>query len=121
GVSYADLSAALAAAGLDPTPLSEWQLAPDLAFRVEVDARYSGYIQKELRQVARAQRLEHRAIPRGVDYAGLPSLRAEAREKLASFRPATLGQASRIAGVTPGDIAVLMVHLERISGNAVVT
>jgi tRNA uridine 5-carboxymethylaminomethyl modification enzyme len=121
GVSYADLSSALAAAGLNPAPLDGWELAPELVFRVEVDARYSGYIQKELRQVARAQRLEHRAIPRGVDYASLPSLRAEAREKLMSFRPATLGQASRIAGVTPGDIAVLMVHLERISGTAVVT
>jgi len=121
GVSYSDLSAALAAAGLNPAPLDRWQLAPEPAFRVEVDARYSGYIQKELRQVARAQRLEHRSIPRAVDYATLPSLRAEAREKLASFRPATLGQASRIAGVTPGDIAVLMVHLERISGAAVVT
>ena len=121
GVTYSGLSTALASAGIDPAPLERWQLAPELAFRVEVDARYSGYIQKELRQVARAQRLEHRSIPPAVDYAVLPSLRAEAREKLASIRPATLGQASRIAGVTPGDIAVLMVHLERISGNAVVT
>ncbi len=121
GVSYTDLSSAFVLANLDPAPLDRWQLPAELAFRVEVDARYSGYIQKELRQVARAQRLEHRTIPRNVDYAGLPSLRAEAREKLTTFQPATLGQASRIAGVTPGDIAVLMVHLERISGTAMVS
>jgi tRNA uridine 5-carboxymethylaminomethyl modification enzyme len=121
GVTYADFSAALAASGLNPAPLDCWQLPAELAFRVEVDARYSGYIEKELRQVARAQRLEHRTIPRSIDYTSLPSLRAEAREKLASFRPATLGQASRIAGVTPGDIAVLMVHLERISERQCVT
>jgi tRNA uridine 5-carboxymethylaminomethyl modification enzyme len=121
GVSYIALAEALQGAGIESAPLDHWPLEPDLALRVEVEARYSGYIQKELRQVARAHRLEHRTIPRNVDYAALPSLRAEAREKLAIFRPTTLGQASRIAGVTPGDIAVLMVHVERVSGMTVVT
>jgi len=88
-------------------------LPPRLAERVEVEARYEAYIEKELARVERIRHLEERPIPDGIDYAALAGLRNEAKEKLARFRPATLGQASRIAGVTPGDVAVLMVHLER--------
>ncbi len=114
-VSYTSLAAALTSGGFGSGKLSSWHLEPRLARRVEVEAQYGAYITKELRQVERARKLEHRSIPRGVDYGALPSLRNEAREKLSRFRPATLGQASRIAGVTPGDVAVLMVHLERVS------
>ncbi len=114
-VSYQALSAALVSAGLESTPLGDWRLEPELASRVEVEARYGAYIEKEMRQVDRARKLEHRSIPRDVDFSALSSLRIEAREKLTTFRPTTLGQASRIAGVTPGDIAVLIVYLERIS------
>ncbi len=113
--SYAQLAAALTAGALNSDPLPAWTLDARHAERVEVEVRYGAYIDKELKQVERARKLEHREIPRDVDYAALPSLRNEAREKLALFQPITLGQASRIAGVTPGDIAVLMVHLERLS------
>ncbi len=113
--SYAALAAALTCGQFGSAPLPQWEIEPRMASRVEVEVLYGAYIKKEMRQVERARKLEQRAIPRGVDYELLPSLRNEAREKLAAFRPSTLGQASRIAGVTPGDIAVLMVHLERVS------
>ncbi|MGA7669351.1 MAG: tRNA uridine-5-carboxymethylaminomethyl(34) synthesis enzyme MnmG [Nitrolancea sp.] len=113
--SYVQLAAALNAREFSSHPLPDWSLDAKHAERVEVEVRYGAYIQKELKQVERARKLEHRVIPRGVDYSALPSLRNEAREKLTVFQPATLGQASRIAGVTPGDIAVLLVHLERVS------
>ncbi|MDI3341991.1 MAG: tRNA uridine-5-carboxymethylaminomethyl(34) synthesis enzyme MnmG, partial [Sphaerobacter sp.] len=86
--------------------------------RIEIEARYAAYIAKELARVERVRRLEERPIPPWIDYHTLSNLRAEAREQLARFRPRTLGQASRLAGVTPGDIAVLMVHLERGAGAA---
>lgn len=85
---------------------------PEVASQVELEVRYEGYIAKERRQVARARRLESRRLPEDVDYAGVPGLGTEGRERLALRRPATLGQASRIAGVTPADISALMVYLE---------
>jgi tRNA uridine 5-carboxymethylaminomethyl modification enzyme len=115
--TYSALAAALERGSFDSQPLARWKLDPRIAARVEVEVRYGAYIAKELRQVDRAKKLEHRPIPRDVDYESLVSLRNEAREKLAVFQPATLGQASRIAGVTPGDVAVLMVHLERLQGS----
>ncbi|MDP9373982.1 MAG: tRNA uridine-5-carboxymethylaminomethyl(34) synthesis enzyme MnmG [Chloroflexota bacterium] len=81
--------------------------------QVDVEARYARYIEAQRAQVARLAAMEGRAIPREFDYAALPSLRAEAREKLLTVRPATLGQAGRIAGVTPSDLAALLVAVER--------
>ena len=76
-------------------------------------AKYEGYIQRQLAEVERVCRLEERAIPPEFEYDGISGFRTEARERLKHFRPATLGQASRIYGVTPADVAILMVHLER--------
>ena len=76
-------------------------------------AKYAGYIRKEHASVARAQRLEDHPLPETIDYAELRGLRAEARQQLERVRPLTVGQASRIPGVTPADISVLFVHLER--------
>lgn len=90
-------------------------LKPDAAEQVEVEAKYQGYIRKQGSEVARMAKLEERRIPQGFDYDSIPGLRYEARQKLGRFRPATLGQASRIDGVTPADISILMVHLERRS------
>jgi tRNA uridine 5-carboxymethylaminomethyl modification enzyme len=112
-VSYARLTQALTAGGIPGPGKYGWELPDRLGVRVEVEARYTAYIQKELAQVERARRLESRRIPGHLDFSSLPSLRTEAREKLERFRPATVGQAGRIAGVTPGDVAVLLVHLER--------
>ncbi len=80
----------------------------------EIAAKYAGYIAKQEAEIARTHRLEERAIPTDFPYLDLVALKIEAREKLARFRPATVGQASRIAGVTPADIAVLLVHLKRM-------
>lgn len=109
-VSYGSLAEVLS----EVVP-GDWSLPERLAERVEIEARYAGYIAKDLAQVDRVHRLEQRQIPGSVNYRKLSGLRSEAQEKLERFRPATLGQASRLAGVTPGDIAVLMVYLERNS------
>lgn len=118
-VRYADISTALTHLNGATGDGETWDLPDRLAERVEIEARYAAYIEKELALVERARRLEDRPIPADTDYQLLPGLRAEAQEKLTRFRPTTLGQASRIAGVTPGDIAVLMVHLERVGRAAI--
>ncbi|MEE8173733.1 MAG: tRNA uridine-5-carboxymethylaminomethyl(34) synthesis enzyme MnmG [Dehalococcoidia bacterium] len=81
--------------------------------QVEIEAKYQGYIEKQRCEVERVRRLEEHPFPRHFGYEAIASLRFEARQKLERFRPATLGQASRIDGVTPADLAILMVHLEK--------
>ena len=103
-ISYADLS-----------PFDPQRPALDDAVKgqVEITVKYQGYIDRQLRQVEEMRRLESRPLPHGLDYSSLTGLRLEAREKLSCIRPLNLGQASRISGVSPADIAVLMVALER--------
>ena len=88
-------------------------LAADVKEEVEIMARYDGYIKKQREQIARMERLESRRIPDGLDYTAITSLRLEAAEKLAAIRPRSIGQASRISGVSPADISVLLVYLEK--------
>ena len=88
-------------------------LSDEAAAQVEVEAKYAGYIEKQRLEVERFRRLEDRRIPADLDYAALAGLRVEAQEKLAHTRPATIGQASRLPGVNPADISVLLVHLKR--------
>ena len=88
-------------------------LAADVKEEVEIMARYDGYIKKQREQIARMERLESRRIPDGLDYSAITSLRLEAAEKLAAIRPRSIGQASRISGVSPADISVLLVYLEK--------
>ena len=85
----------------------------DIWSQVETDVKYEGYIRRELESVARAQRREEQAIPQDIDYAAIPGLRNESRQKLALVRPATLGQAARISGVTPADVTLLSVWMRR--------
>jgi tRNA uridine 5-carboxymethylaminomethyl modification enzyme len=85
---------------------------PDAARQVMIDVKYSGYIERQEQQVARQQRLSEKRIPATFDYARVRHLRAEAREKLARVQPVTLAQASRISGITPADLALLLAHLE---------
>jgi len=80
---------------------------------VAVDAKYEGYLAKQRRTVQLQRKLDGRKIPSGLDYAAVEHLRGEAREKLSAFRPATLGHASRISGITPADITVIQVHLKK--------
>lgn len=83
----------------------------DVRSAADIELRYAGYLERERRQVEKLKAQEDRRIPDGVNYEVIPALSAEARQKLALHRPATLGQAGRIAGVTPSDLAVLHVHL----------
>ncbi len=81
---------------------------------VEIQIKYEGYINKQLQQIERFRKLENRKIPEDIEYSNLEGIRIEARQKLANHRPISIGQASRISGVSPADINVLLVHLERM-------
>ena len=81
--------------------------------QIEIDAKYSGYLEKEQEQVDKLKRLELLRIPKGYNYSRIIALSIEARQKMELQQPETLGQASRISGVSPADIQVLMVHLGR--------
>ena len=83
------------------------------AEQVEISVKYEGYIRRQMRDVEEFEKLEKHAIPPDMDYTHLQGLRLEAREKLSAVRPANLAQASRISGVSPADIAALMIHLEK--------
>ena len=87
--------------------------SPEVVEQVEIAARYGGYIAKQQREVERLQRMESRRIPPDLDYEQVRGLRNEARQVLARFRPATVGQAARLAGINPADVAVLLIALER--------
>ncbi|WIG58167.1 MAG: tRNA-5-carboxymethylaminomethyl-2-thiouridine(34) synthesis protein MnmG [Ktedonobacterales bacterium] len=89
-------------------------LDSDTATEVELRVKYAGYIRKEQQHVARARRMEDHLLPAELDYATLTGLRNEARQQLIRVQPRTLGQASRIPGVTPADISILLVHIERL-------
>jgi tRNA uridine 5-carboxymethylaminomethyl modification enzyme len=91
-------------------------LPNEAAQLVAVEAKYAGYIEKQHQQVERMRRLEKRRIPDSFDYNSVVGIKTEAREKLGRFRPATVGQASRISGVNPADISILLVYLTRSFG-----
>ena len=84
-----------------------------MAEEVELQVKYENYVRKQEQLVHRTRRLEERRIPESLDYAAIPHLRTQARQKLALTRPRTVGQASRVEGVTPADVAILMVYLEK--------
>ena len=96
---------------MDPT-LAEWPAPPGAVEQVVLEAKYSGYIERQALQVERFQRLEGRPIPASFDYRAVPQLRAEAKEKLSRIRPVNLGQAGRISGIGPADLAVVLIYLE---------
>ena len=89
---------------------------PDLPYevteQVEIDIKYDGYIKRQLKQVEQFKKLESKKIPEDMDYDQVKSLRIEAVQKLKLYRPVSIGQASRIAGVSPADVSVLLVYLE---------
>ena len=102
-IHYADL------APFDPN----WpDLPADVAEQVEISVKYEGYIQRQQKQVEDFERMEQRLLPPDLDFHAIQGLRLEAREKLSEVRPANLGQASRISGVSPADVAALMIWLE---------
>jgi tRNA uridine 5-carboxymethylaminomethyl modification enzyme len=87
----------------------------DVLEAVIIDAKYEGYLAKQQRLAAGLQALDNKRVPPDLDYNKIEHLRAEAKEKLSAFKPGTLGQASRISGITPADITVLQVHLKKYS------
>jgi tRNA uridine 5-carboxymethylaminomethyl modification enzyme len=89
----------------------EETLEPDEIDAVETESKYEGYIARQANEVERLRRLEEWRIPPGFNYQGLTGLRAEAIEKLSRYQPLTIGQASRVEGVNPADVSVLLVHL----------
>ena len=91
---------------------------PDVREQVEIQIKYHGYIERQLEQIERARGLEHTRLPADLDYFGIQGLTTEVREKLNKFRPDTLGQASRIPGVTPAAISVISIALKAISRDA---
>lgn len=80
--------------------------------QVEIEIKYEGYILRQKRQVEQYKKMEKKLIPENIDYDKVISLRLEARQNLKLFRPASIGQASRISGVSPADVSVLLVYLE---------
>ena len=90
------------------------ELAFDVQEQVNIEIKYEGYIKRQMQQVAQFKKLEGRKLPENFDYAQVNSLRKEAVQKLNKIQPSTIGQASRISGVSPADISVLMVHLEQM-------
>ena len=88
-------------------------LAPAVTEQVEIQIKYDGYIQRQQRQIHQFKKLENFRIPDAFDYANVQGLKTEAREKLARIRPASIGQASRLPGVSPADISILTVILHQ--------
>jgi tRNA uridine 5-carboxymethylaminomethyl modification enzyme len=94
-------------------PNRDESLPPEVIEQVEIEIKYAGYIDRQHSEIERFKSLEGKQIPSSFDYSSVPSLRSEARQKLTKMRPATLGQASRISGVSPADIGILTVWLKR--------
>lgn len=88
------------------------EMTEEMKEQVEIQIKYAGYIEKQLIQVERLNKMEKKLIPDDIDYDDVNSLASEAKQKLAAIRPLSIGQASRIAGVTPADISILLVYLE---------
>jgi tRNA uridine 5-carboxymethylaminomethyl modification enzyme len=88
-------------------------LPKEVTEQVEINIRYEGYIARQRRQVEQFEKMENRKIPEKIDYDDVGSLRLEARQKLKEFRPSSIGQAGRLSGVTPADVAVLLIYLEK--------
>lgn len=88
-------------------------LSDDVTEQVEIQVKYEGYIEKQLQQVERAQKMENKKIPEDLDYFAINGLASEAKQKLSEVRPLSVGQASRVSGVNPADISILLVYLEQ--------
>lgn len=111
GVTYSDIASAV---GGSPLSGLDSPLGAAVAEQVEISIKYSGYIRRQLEQVSRARKMDDRPIPEAIDYSRMRAISSEAREKLAHVRPRTIGQASRIPGVTPADVALLSVLVEQL-------
>ena len=102
---------------LAPIDKERPELPEDVCEQVEINIKYDGYIRRQMKQVEQFKKLEQKKSPEDIDYEDVGSLRIEARQKLEAYRPVSIGQASRISGVSPADISVLLVYLESKAGH----
>ena len=102
---------------LAPIDKERPELPEDVCEQVEINIKYDGYIRRQMKQVEQFKKLEQKKIPEDIDYEDVGSLCIEARQKLEAYRPVSIGQASRISGVSPADISVLLVYLESKAGH----
>lgn len=102
---------------LAPIDKERPELPEDVCEQVEINIKYDGYIRRQMKQVEQFKKLEQKKLPEDIDYEDVGSLRIEARQKLEAYKPVSIGQASRISGVSPADISVLLVYLESRSGH----
>ncbi len=98
-------------------PLEFPELPGEVREGVEIEIKYEGYIKKQLEQVKKFERMESKKLPGDMDYVGMKGISAEAAQKLSMIRPDSVGQAARISGISPADISVLLIHLEKITRN----
>ena len=98
---------------LSEIDLERKPLPKDVIEQVEIEIKYEGYISRQLKQVKQFKKMENKKIPEDLDYHDIGSLRLEARQKLIDNKPVSVGQASRISGVSPADISVLLIYLEQ--------
>jgi len=122
GVSYGDVLELIGAPLADTAPeaagdaalaVIDDRLPAQVALQMEVHAKYEGYIERQQQEVERQQRSENQLVPGDLDYSGVPGLSTEVRQRLAAVRPLTVGQASRIPGITPAAISILLVYLKK--------
>ena len=90
------------------------ELPQEIGRAIDIHVKYEGYIKQQLAQVAKFNKLESKLLPQDLDYMELKGLSVEARQKLNKIKPVSVGQASRISGVSPADITTLMIHLEKM-------
>jgi tRNA uridine 5-carboxymethylaminomethyl modification enzyme len=114
-VRYADLTELTGAPSAEGADESDERVAREVRAQVEVRAKYAGYIERAQAEIERVSRNEATPLPEDLDYAKLAGLSHEVRQRLAETRPATLGQAGRVPGVTPAAVQILLVHLKRHS------
>ena len=116
-VSYSDLQVVAPPLGAAAASSPQWhnddRLAEQVSLQVEVQAKYSGYLKRQREEIDRAQRNEDLVLPADLDYAEVGGLSNEVRQRLRDVRPATLGQAARIPGLTPAAVSLLLVHLKK--------
>jgi tRNA uridine 5-carboxymethylaminomethyl modification enzyme len=92
--------------------LSELRISPRAQEQIAIETKYAGYIRRQTAEIERQSRIEAVRIPETFDFHGVPQLRREAKDRLSTVRPRNLGQAGRISGITPADLAILMLYLK---------